>query len=109
VGAGTVGISWLQATKLHYQWIEVVLVLVFESPRGLLTAGTRSARAVARWFARSRQARPFEASCCKEVDQPIIECKYYGSARGRHVGRSSVFNDVNRRRRVAGAIPDSVS
>jgi hypothetical protein len=29
VGAGTAGISWLQATKLHYQWIEVVLVLVF--------------------------------------------------------------------------------
>jgi hypothetical protein len=46
VGAGTAGTSWLQATKLHYQWIEVVLVPLFES--GLLTGGTRSARTVPR-------------------------------------------------------------
>jgi hypothetical protein len=33
VGAGTAGISWLQATKLHYQWIEVYLSSFSKSSR----------------------------------------------------------------------------
>ena len=43
MGAGTAGISWLQATKLHYQWIEVVLVLVFPK---VLAACSRQVRAL---------------------------------------------------------------
>ena len=42
MGAGTVGISWLQATKLHYQWIEVVL----SSFSKVLAACSRQVRAL---------------------------------------------------------------
>ena len=98
VGAGTAGTSWLQATNLHYEWIEVALVLVFESPRSC----SREVRALRGLFLADFQDRGkfgrFEASCCEEVDQPIIECKYYGSAK-----ESARWAILNNRRRESPA------
>jgi hypothetical protein len=104
VGAGTAGISWLQATKLHYQVIEVVLFLVFRKSSRLAHGRYALCADCSSLICRIAARSPFEASCRGEVVQPIIECRYCGSARSRRVARSSIINDVNRRRRVAGAI-----